>query len=169
MYFFSWTEVDDVLCWNCFLFILLLGDHLVQRLIFIFGALGYFKLGPSGRFATTDVIHISTTREQIVPIHNHITLFWILSISWTETVIMKLTKKPAVKLSDNTPITYLLRSLCNCTVCKCQELALNEAPAVLLTTPNSLLVSFILLLYIVGDRRDFCLQYRWKFCRTLSF
>jgi len=68
---------------------------------------------------------------------------------------MKLTKKPAVKLSDNTPtlITYLLSSLCNCTVCKCQELALNKAP-VLLTTPNSLLP------YIVGDRRDFFLQNR---------
>jgi len=58
---------------------------------------------------------------------------------------MKLTKKPAVKLSDNTPITYLLSSLCNCTVYKCQELVLNKAP-VLLTTPNNLL------LYTVGDR-----------------
>ena len=68
---------------------------------------------------------------------------------------MKLTKKPAVKLSDNTPITYLLSYLCNCTVCKCQEFALNKAP-VLLTTLNNLL------LYIVGDRRDFCLQNRWN-------
>jgi len=66
---------------------------------------------------------------------------------------MKLTKKAAVKLSDNTPITYLLSSLCNCTVCKCLELALNKAP-VLRTTPNSLL------LYTVGDRWDFCLQKR---------
>jgi len=56
--------------------------------------------------------------------------------------------KLAVKLSDNTPITYLLTSLCNCKVC--HELALNNAPV--LTTLNSLL------LYIVGDRRDFCLQ-----------
>jgi len=50
---------------------------------------------------------------------------------------MKLTKKLAVMLSDNTPITYLLSSLCNFTVCKYQEVALNKAP-VLLTTPNSL-------------------------------
>ena len=76
---------------------------------------------------------------------------------------MQLTKKSAVKLSDSTLITYLLSSLCNCTVCKCQELALNKAP-VLLTTPNSLL------LYIVGDRRDVCLQNCWKlcYCHTLS-
>jgi len=33
-----------------------------QGRIFIFGLLGYFKIGcPSGRFATTDVIQISTT------------------------------------------------------------------------------------------------------------
>jgi len=32
---------------------------------------------------------------------------------------MNLTKKSAVKLPDNTPISYLLSSLCNCTVCKC--------------------------------------------------
>jgi len=50
-----------------------------------------------------------------------------------------ITKKPAVKLSGNTPIAYLLSSLYNCTVCKCQELALNKAP-VLRTTPNSLLL-----------------------------
>jgi len=50
---------------------------------------------------------------------------------------MKLTKKPAVKLSGNTPITYLLSSLCICTVCKCQELDLSKAP-VLLTTLNNL-------------------------------
>ena len=52
-----------------------------------------------------------------------------------------------MKLSDNIPITYLLSSLRNCTVCKCHELALNKAP-VLLTTPNNLL------LCIVGDRRS---------------
>jgi len=96
---------------------------------------------------------LATFTEQVVPIHNHITFFWISSISGTKTVIMKLTKKPAMKLSDKTPITYLLSFLCNCTVCKGQELALNKAP-VLLRTPNSLL------LYIVGDRRDFCLQNR---------
>jgi len=59
---------------------------------------------------------------------------------------MKLTKMAEVKLSGNTPITYFLSSLCNCTVCKCLELALNKAP-VLLMPPNSLL------LYTVGDRR----------------
>jgi len=52
---------------------------------------------------------------------------------------MKLTKKGAVKLSDYTPITCLLSSLCNFTVCKRQELALNKTP-VLLTTPYSLLL-----------------------------
>ena len=52
---------------------------------------------------------------------------------------MKLTKKSALKLSDNTPVTYLLSSLCNYTVCKCQELALNKA-LVFLTTPNRLLL-----------------------------
>jgi len=57
---------------------------------------------------------------------------------------------------------YATGSLCNCTVCKCQKFALNKAP-VLLTTLNSML------LYIVGDRRDLCLQNRWKFCHTLSF
>jgi len=60
---------------------------------------------------------------------------------------MKLRKKPAVKLFNNTPITHL-SSLCNCTIYKCQELALSTAP-VLFTTPNSLL------LYIVGDPHDF--------------
>ena len=83
----------------------------------------------------------------------------IPSISGTKTVITKLTKKPAVKLSDNTPITYLLSSLCNCTICRSHELALNKAP-VLVTTSNSLL------LYIVRDRRDFCLQNRWKLCHS---
>ena len=89
---------------------------------------------------------LATFTYQVFPIHDHtITLFRIPSISGKKTVIMKLTKKPAVKLSDNTPITYLLSSLCNCTVCKCQELALNEVP-VLLTIPNNLF------LYAVGDR-----------------
>jgi len=61
---------------------------------------------------------------------------------------MKLTKKPVVKLSENTPITYLLSSLCNYAVWKCRQLALTKAP-IPLTTPSSLL------LYIVGDGRDF--------------
>jgi len=139
-----------------------------QRRIFIFGALGYFKLEAllknlrrlmSHKLALHVLVKFT---EQVVPIHYHITLFWIPSISGTKTVIMRLTKKPAVKLSDHTHITYLLSSLCNCTVCKCQELALNKAP-VLFTTPNNLL------LCLVGDRRDFCLQNLWKFCHTLSF
>jgi len=46
--------------------------------------------GPSGRLATADVIRISTRptaqmlvtfTEQVVPIHKHITSFWIPSIS----------------------------------------------------------------------------------------
>jgi len=47
---------------------------------------------------------LATFTEQVVPIHNHITLLWIPSISGTQTVIIKPTKKPGVKLSDNTPI-----------------------------------------------------------------
>jgi len=139
-----------------------------QGRIFIFGSLGYFQLGALLEGSRRSMSYklalevLATFTEQVVPIHKHIILFWIPSISGTKTVIMKLTKKPAVKLSDNTPITYLLSSLCNCTVCKCHELAMNKAPA-LFTTPNSLL------LYIVGDWRDFCLKNRWKFCDTLSF
>jgi len=63
---------------------------------------------------------LATFTEQVVQIHNHIILLWIPSISRTKTVIMKLTKKTAMKLPDNTPVTYLLSSLCNCTVYKCQ-------------------------------------------------
>ena len=37
-----------------------------QRRILIFGVLGQFTLGPSGRFATTDVIQISTTRARYI-------------------------------------------------------------------------------------------------------
>ena len=96
-----------------------------QRRIFIFGALGYFKLGAllegSRRLMSyklaLQVLAIFT--EQVVPVQKHIALFWIPSISGTKTVIMYLTKKPAVKLPGNTPITYSLSSLCNCTVCKC--------------------------------------------------
>ena len=79
-----------------------------------------FQIGGTfGRFATTDVIQISTTRatftERVVPIQKHIALFLIPSISGTKTVKMKLTKKPAVKLSDLTHITYLLSiSLASC-------------------------------------------------------
>jgi len=50
-----------------------------------------------------------TFTEQVVPIHKHITLFSIPSISGTKTATVKLTKK-SVKLSDHTVIhiTYLL-------------------------------------------------------------
>ena len=103
-----------------------------QRRIFIFGALGYFKLGAllegSRRLMSYKLALpvLVTFTEQVVPLYKPITLFWITSTSGTETVIMKLTKKPPVKLSGNTPVTYLLSSLCNCTVCKCQEFALNQ-------------------------------------------
>ena len=38
----------------------------IQWRILIFGALGYFKVGPSGRFAATDVIHITATRAPCI-------------------------------------------------------------------------------------------------------
>ena len=79
----------------------------LQRRIFIFGVQGYFKLGVllegSRRLMSYKLsLHVLVTfTEQVVPIHKHITLFWIPSISGTKTVIMILTKKPAVKLFDN--------------------------------------------------------------------
>jgi len=73
-----------------------------QRQIFIFGALGYFKLEAFLK-GLWRLVHATLT-EQVVPIHNHIALFWIPSIPGTKTVIMESTKKPGVKLSDNTPI-----------------------------------------------------------------
>ena len=99
-------------------------------------------LGFSGAPAPVGIQWIrpcATFTEQVDPIHNCITLFWIPSKSRTKTVIKKLTKKPVVKLSDYTPITYLFCSLCNCTVRKCHQLTPTEAP-VLLMTPNSLLL-----------------------------
>jgi len=61
-------------------------------------------------------LHVLVTfTEQVVPIHKHITLFWIPSISATKAVTLKLTKKAAVRLSDHIPITYLLSaSLASC-------------------------------------------------------
>jgi len=54
-------------------------------------------------------LHVLVTfTEQVVPIHKHITLFSISSISGTKTVTMKLTKKAALQLSDHSPFTYLL-------------------------------------------------------------
>ena len=73
----------------------------VQRRIFIFGALGYLKLALLEGLRR---LVLTTLTEQVVPIHNHIALFWIPSIPGTKTVIMKSTKKPRVNLSDNTPI-----------------------------------------------------------------
>jgi len=49
-------------------------------------------------------------------------------MSGTKTVTIKLTKQAAVKLSNHTPITYILSALCSCTVITCQELALSKAP-----------------------------------------
>ena len=79
-----------------------------QGRIFIFGSLGYFQLGallegsrrPMSYKLALEVL--ATFTEQVVPIHKHIILFWIPSISGTKTVIMKLTKKSALKLSANT-------------------------------------------------------------------
>jgi len=112
-----------------------------QRRIFIFGALGYFKLGTlleglrrlmSHKLA----LHVLVTfTEQVVPIWKHI--FFVLNSldmrnknSHSET----LTKKSAVTLSENTPITYLLSSLRNCNVCKCQDLALSIVSVLLYDT-----------------------------------
>jgi len=63
-------------------------------------SLGYFKLGvlPEGLrrlMANKSALHVLVTlTEQVVPLHKHIILFWILSISGTKTVTMKLMKKP---------------------------------------------------------------------------
>jgi len=83
----------------------------VQRRIFIFEALvGYWKLGALleglRRLMSYKLSQhvLVTSTEQVVPLHKHITLFWISLISGTKTV----TKKAAVKLSDHTPVTYLL-------------------------------------------------------------
>jgi len=70
-------------------------------------SLGYFKLGAllEGSWLLMSyklALHVlATFTEQVAPIHKHIALLLIPSISGTKTVIMKLTKKPAVKLSDN--------------------------------------------------------------------
>jgi len=92
-----------------------------QRRIFTFGAVSKFKSGNllegSRRLMSyKSALHvIAAFTEQVVPIHKHITLFWIASISGTKIVTMQLTKKAAVKLSDHTPITYLLStSLASC-------------------------------------------------------
>jgi len=103
--------------------------RLKQRRILIFGALGYFKLG--------------ALLEGSRRLMSYTLALYVSKLFQFTTILLycefSITKKPAVKLSGNTPITYLLSSLYNCTVCKCQELALKKAP-VLLTTPNSLLL-----------------------------
>ena len=64
----------------------------VQGRIFIFGALGYFKLGTPYESLRRLVLyksalHVLTTfTEQVVLIHKPITLFWIPSISGTRNV-----------------------------------------------------------------------------------
>jgi len=87
----------------------------IQRRIFIFGALGYFKLGAlleglRRLMSYKLALHVLVTFTEEVARHKHITSFWIPSIAGTNTVTMKLTKKAVVKLSDHTPITYLLSS-----------------------------------------------------------
>jgi len=62
---------------------------------FHFGALGYFKLGSllecmSYKLALHVLVILT---EKFVPIHNHITVFSIPSISGTKTMRMKLTKR----------------------------------------------------------------------------
>ena len=67
----------------------------MQRRIFIFGALGYFNLeglleGMSYKLA----LHVLVTlTKKVVPIHKHVTLFSIPSISGTKTVTITLTKR----------------------------------------------------------------------------
>jgi len=63
--------------------------------MFIFGALGYFKLGAllEGMSYKLALHVLVTFTEQVVPIHKHITLFSIPSISGTKTVTMTLTKR----------------------------------------------------------------------------
>ena len=121
-------------------------NSFAQRRIFIFGALGYFKLGNllEGLRRLTSyklaLCVVAAFTEQVVPVHKHITLFWIAFVSGKKGATTKLTKIAAVKLSDHPPIPYLLSALCNCTVFKCQELALSKA-SVLLTTRDNLLHS----------------------------
>jgi len=66
----------------------------IQRRIFIFGALGYFKLGALMEGMSYKLaLHVLVTFiEQVVLIHKHITLFINSSISTTKRVTMTLTK-----------------------------------------------------------------------------
>jgi len=99
------------------------GPHMArkQRRIFIFRAQGYFKLvallkGLRRLMSYKLALHVLVSNEHELHSLNKLlqfinvltTLFSIHSISGTKTVTMKLTKKAAVKLSDHTPITYLL-------------------------------------------------------------
>ena len=65
---------------------------LQQGRIFIFGALGYFKLeapleGLRWLMSYKSALNVlATFSEQLVPPHKHITLFWIPSISGTRAV-----------------------------------------------------------------------------------
>ena len=89
-----------------------------QRRSFIFGALGYFKLGTllleglRRMMSYKLALHVLVTfTEKVVPIHKHITLFSIPSISGTKTVTVTRTKRQRWKLCDHTPITYSLSTL----------------------------------------------------------
>ena len=69
-----------------------------QRGIFIFRALGYFKLGVlleglRRLMPYKLALHVLVTFiEQIIPLYKHNTLFWIPLISGTKPATMKLTK-----------------------------------------------------------------------------
>jgi len=67
----------------------------MQRRIFIFGTLGYFKFGGLLEGLRLLMLYklaphvLVTFTEQVVPIQKHLTLFWIPSISGTKVVTMK--------------------------------------------------------------------------------
>jgi len=65
-----------------------------QRRIFIFGVLGYFKLGalPEGMSYKLTLHVFVTFTEKVIPIHKHITSIAIPSISGTKTVTMTQTR-----------------------------------------------------------------------------
>ena len=89
-----------------------------QGRIFIFGALGYFKLGaPLEGMSYKLAQHLLVTfTGQVVPIHKHVTFLNSFDIrnknSHNDT-----NEKAALKLYDHTPIPYLLStSLASCKV-----------------------------------------------------
>jgi len=77
-----------------------------QRRIFIFGALGYFKLGGllEGMSYKLALHVLVTFTEKGVPIHKHITLFSIPSISGTKNVPIVLTKRQRWSYMNTFPL-----------------------------------------------------------------